>query len=281
MKKILLFTFISTILILFFGSAKAADGVFECHNCSSYQYKQKAFTIIPPNAYYGNYDVYVVDVPNGVLKRYLVGLESDPAFPGGTFKFAVEQSPESYYLNSFNDLYNSYNTLKGLTTAEKTFEYPTGSAYDLRGGGNGAFERAISSYIWDTSGYYFAIQMYTASALNILGKVTNIRWNVYVKFPDGTEVQMMVTGIGENGEVVFEYAPDTAVDADNNNIPDNQTAFNTHAGTYTTDDSINEFLRYAASMGIPISGSSSGSGTYVVECSHSQGKTTCVLKKIR
>jgi hypothetical protein len=279
-KMILALAFLISIIVT--QKIDAADAFYECNNCSAYQYKQTAYKVIPNNAYYGWWDVYVVDVVNNKLKRYDVSLETDPAFPRGFVQFALERTPEPYYLNQFNNLIASYNELKSLTKNEKTFDYPNGSAYDLRGGNNRAFETAVNNYIWDTGNAWFSFQAYAGSFINLLGSVftDDLNLNVYIDFPDGTSVEMRLAGIGEDGEVVFEYNPDSATDADGNRIPDTSEAFANHYGTYNTDDSINDFLRLAASYGIPITNGGGSGGKYVVECSTSKGKMTCVLRRI-
>ncbi|GAA4345844.1 hypothetical protein [Kangiella taiwanensis] len=265
--------------LVFVSDAKAADAVYECHNCATYQYKQKAYQVIPKNAYYGNWDVYIVDVKNNLLKRYSVFLETDPAFPTGVFKTAFETTPESSFVNKFNDLVASYNDLKGAIDSQK-IDYPDGSAFDLRGGSHTALESRISDYIVNDTNIVEYAAYYLTVASSIVGLITSdTQIIVTIHFADGSKVDMKLIGATES--LLFEYVEGSVRDGNGNSIPDSQADFNGYYGEFTThDDSLSRWLQWAEMNGIPITYGGSG-GRVEVYCYNEPGGTVCVYKRLQ
>ena len=252
-----------------------ATEVLNCHSCSASQYRAMARNAAPNEA--GNYEFYVADARNDQLSRFNVYVEREQGFIS---KFPILMTNETEVQVLFNDYVAAYRaTQEAYDHGYFVIPFPDVSAYDLRGGGNRQFETAISRHLWTDSNVFTRVAMFISTGYALFGHLINVDVYVEVGFPDGSRVEMKIVGLNSDGSVRFKYREGTAVTVEENAIPDNLNSFINHAGVYSAGNALNDFLYYAAGMGVPVTYKGSGGITYTVTCRQETGKVVCTARK--
>ncbi len=262
------------ILIAGMCNLTQAIEVYECNGCTTSNYTTIAKNATPNTKPTTNI-VYVSDVVNNVFKKFEVHVIQEE---GMTWEFAVPKTAEANYQSMFDDHVTAYNEYKNYDSPY-AFDYPDGSAYGI--GGNNQLQSDIAAYIRNNTGWYNVIANYLGTGIALLGKIADVNMVSYINFPDGTSIEMRIVGLGENGQIVFEYNPDSALDAEENSIPDSAGGFENFSGTFNSTSSLSRFLAYASSMGVPITTGSGSGGQWVVSCTtNNRGVISCVARKV-
>jgi hypothetical protein len=270
-----LIAMIVTLSALLFSPNLEAAKVLSCEGCSATQYRNMARNSAPNSA--GQYPVYVADAQNNQLNHFSVYVEVEQGFVS---KFPIVRSNEPHVKALFDDY------VAAKRDAEQAYDhgffvlhYPEGSAYNIRGGGNRQFETAISDFIWNDANVFSNIGMYIGTGYALFGNLIDIDIYIEIGFDDGSTLQMKIVGFTSDNKVKFKYRQGSAESVDGNAIPDTQGGFSNHGGIYLSKNKLNDFIRYAASMGVPVTTSGSGGGSYTVTCRIESGRVICVARR--
>ena len=278
-RIVILFRFLPCFLFLFaVGSAHAAPVVIGCHNCSNAQYKTAAENAIPMYFAPGRYNVYVVDRPKSVLKRFLIWAEREPGF---SFNFARSRTPSRAYQQEFdNNLALLAQLGAEIATQNDFYELP------------GDFEIESASEVYNNVlaqnafNQYFNSEFSFFKVIAVITSVMDVFWDINyymdVLFPDGSTATYEVYRVNGNSEnrVEWRYVPGSARDSEGNRIPERVADFdNFHARYDTTFSNFNLslFLNAATSLGIPVVDFSVTSVVAVV-CVGGAGGTLCEIQ---
>ncbi len=278
-RTVILFCFLPFLVFLFgVGTAHAAPVVIGCHNCSNAQHKTAAENAIPMYFAGGRYNVYVVDRPKSMLKRFMVMASREPGF---SFNFAKSRTPAPAYQQEFDNNVALLDQLDAeIATQNDYYELPRNFEIDS------ASEVYNNILALNAFNEFFNSEFSFFKVIAIVTSVMDVFWdlnyNMEVRFPDGSTASYKVYRINGDSEnrVEWQYVLGSARDSEGNRIPEKIADFGNFHGRYDTAFSnfnLSLFLNAAASFGIPVVDLSSSS-TVAVVCIGGAGGTLCEIQ---
>ena len=278
-RTVILFRFLLSLIFLFgLGIAHAAPAVVGCHNCSNAQRKTAAENAIPMYFAPGRYNVYVVDRPKSILKRFVITAEREPGF---SFNFARSRTPAPAYQREFDNNVLLLEQLDAQKLPQKDlYELPDNFEIDSA---SEVFNNILAQ---NTFNDFYNSKFSFFKVIAVITSVVSVFWdlNYYmdVQFPDGSIATYEVYRINGDSEntVEWQYLPGTARDSEGNRIPEKVADFDNFHGRYdTTFSNFNLwlFLNAANNLGIPVV-DFSASNLKAIVCVGGAGGTLCEIQ---
>ena len=240
MKKIYLFMFLS-ISSMFVSPNTSAESLFtECDSCSA----SMSFYSIASNISSNNTStVFVGNFQTNTLKKYMVRYDREL---GQVMLF--NSSPSSSEVSAFRAMKSerdglfSYLSGPGLVP-----ESVAASGYDLVG--RTYLQNQVLTWYQNNQSIKNYVENYAADALNMLGHVTGVQWNIEVKFADGTSAWFKQT-MDRNYEGLVKMELSRVVDKNGNEIPLKAEGFEGQSFIFELNSSgMNKFLEAAERVG--------------------------------
>lgn len=276
-KKTLL---IVLLLILHHAAFGAGFDSVPCNGCSSQAMAEAAKSRLlqmPVGS-----SIYVHSMTTGEVNKYTIFAERD-LIPGQIVYFAEPLPVEQWAIDFVADLHDAWllsgGTMKFSFTASVQGELPT-SAFEVVG--STSARNAISDHLggsWPGALAGFASVGRLINPVNWF-RSPDVKLTIVVHFPDGSKATFEYNFDFKS----WEYVEDSAIDSNNNIIPEtvldfsggdgNSREFNFSGGS---SSDLTNFLQRAALLGIPITGPSSGR---IIACVTAGGVTTCTVYSI-
>lgn len=226
----------------------STTSIVSCHGCSNRKAELTAEAQVPYSAPAGTYDVYVVDTPANLLRRYRVIAERENRLAKN---YVLKRTPSSEYLEYFRIAKREWDYVAAGVKPNIVLppDFPVQSAEAVIGSefNQTVISEQLNRHLPTRIGSMFG------AALMMLKTVFNSPITAEVEFPDGSRALFLLARIDSltSGHMfIYRYKPGSAVDSDGNRIPDSAAAFDNFQGTFTVSENIDRFRRRADMYGV-------------------------------
>lgn len=259
-------------------AVRAAPLVTSCHGCSEHQARRVAEASAPLDTRQTRFDVYIVDTPGKVLRRYLVEVARRDGFPSA---FAWPEAPDPDWQAEFLVLADHWHAVAGLlkSSVDMPADATVRSVTDVLHSpvAQEQVSLALNRHLLTMVGAV------VTSALKMLPRVVwSARPYASVKFADGStgkfEIRNLEPMDAEGHVFRFEYIEGSARDSDGNPIPDRLESFYGYSADYS--DLYNRwiFYRQATLFGVPVREATGIQKTSVV-CVKTADEVVCWVRE--
>lgn len=268
----------AVLLFAFPVTAAAAPMVTSCHGCSEYQARQVAAARVPLDARQTWFDVYVVDTPGTLLRRYLVEIGRRDGFP---YALAWPEAPDPAWQAEFLALAGHWHAVNGLfkSSVDMPADSSVSSVMDVLHSpvAQEQVSLALNRHLLTMVGAV------VTSALKMLPRVVwSARPYATVKFADGSTGKFEIRNLeplDSEGHVFrFEYIEGSARDSDGNPIPDRLESFYGYSADYSNRYNEWIFYRQATLFGVPVRAATGVQKTSVV-CVRTEDEVVCWVRE--
>lgn len=278
-KEIILGSALVASTLTFTQTASASENLL-CNDCTTVQMRHAAIAA-------GSGTKHVVDLRNGVAKKYEVLIENEFGFQ---MKTAAPLQPDAYIVSNAVAASEALQQVESQSDVDILIpEYIAPSAYHLSG--NSRLQNNTIDWLNDNLPFEQSVMAYTFHAINIFPAIAPINVELTITFSDGSEMDLRVRHETANitGDHSFLFEVAGAKDSDNNSVPltADQFAGISEFNGGESNSNVAGFQRAASNHGIVVRippGISSGSGSgwvATIVCSKTNGETTCTKRYVR
>lgn len=245
-------------LIFFLGKAEAqAKSVF-CNLCNSdWSYQQIAQGVIE----HGTSEIYIINPALKEVKKFLVNNDEEIGSPTFAYETSVPVSIEM----AFNDYFSSLSEFTNLSSNLNFPEDLATSAYQLVGR-----SYLIEDFLDRFARENFATVDRLVATAVVLLKIVKLDLNAIqtIHFKNGDRMTIRLTGAKEivKGKIIFTFVVVSLIDVDNNPVSLVPASYSYGERRFLKGGelSLEEFLKAAARMGIPINNNSGFSPRVII-----------------
>lgn len=265
------------VLVLAGVAARAAPIVTSCHGCDPPRAMRVAAAQVPLNTRQTWFDVYVVDTPGKVLRRYLVQVTREGGFP---VAMAWPEAPDPTWAREFATLVDSWHAVNRLlkSVVDMPDDSPVRSATEV-------FNSPVAEEAVSLALNRHVMTLVGAVVTSTLKMLPRVIWSAKpyatVRFADGTTAKFEIRSLealDSEGHVFrFEYIEGSARDSDGNPVADRVESFYGYAADYSSVYNEWLFKRQSSLFGVRVRPAASIQKKTVV-CVKTESEVVCWVR---